>query len=181
MTRVASLILAAIMVLLVGCSSDDFRDLDEFMAEKRVRPAGVIAPIPAFKDYQAFAYSATTIRSPFERPLAVREVAQLQSIATVRPHPERPKEFLEQFELESLLMVGTMQRGGKNWTLVQDPEGGIHRVGVSNYLGRNHGRVVEMAPTFLSVIEIVSDGSEGGWVERPRTIMLASLQGAEES
>ena len=110
----------------------------------------------------------------------MREVAQLQSIATVRPDSGRPKEFLEQFELESLLMVGTMQRGGKNWTLLQDPEGGIHRVGVSNYLGRNHGRVVEMAPTFLSVIEIVSDGSEGGWVERPRTIMLASLQAAEE-
>lgn len=32
MTGVASLILTAIMVLLVGCSRGDFRDLDEFMA-----------------------------------------------------------------------------------------------------------------------------------------------------
>ena len=41
------------------------------MAEKRARPGGIIAPIPTFKAYEAFGYSATTLRSPFERPIEV--------------------------------------------------------------------------------------------------------------
>ena len=167
------------VVVLVACASDDYRDLDQFMAEKRARPAGIIAPIPAFKDYEAFAYSATTTRSPFERPVAVQEVAQLQSVATVRPDPNRPKEFLEQYTLESLQMVGSIRRDNKDWTLIQDPEGGIHRVGVGNFMGRNHGRVVDMSATYVAVVEIVSDGSDDGWVERPRSIALKGLNMGE--
>ena len=58
---------SAILLLLAGsvlsaCSSDEFTDLDEFMQEKLARPGGVIAPIPPFKAYKAFSYSATTLR-----------------------------------------------------------------------------------------------------------------------
>lgn len=72
-------------------------------------------------------------------------------------------------------MVGTIRRNGKDWTLMQDPDGGIHRVGLGNYIGRNHGRVIDMGPTYVAVVEIVSDGSEDGWVERPRSIMLSGM------
>ena len=59
-----SLLLACLSgVLLTGCSGEDFSDLDAFMEEKRSRPGGIIAPIPTFKAYEAFAYSATTLRS----------------------------------------------------------------------------------------------------------------------
>lgn len=176
MLRLCKRLVAGGVVLgLAACANDDFSDLDQFMAEKRARPAGIIAAIPPFKDYEAFAYSATTTRSPFERPVAVQDVAQLQSVSAVRPDPNRPKEFLEQYTLESLVMVGTIRRNGKDWTLMQDPEGGIHRVGLGNYIGRNHGRVIDMGPTYVAVVEIVSDGSEDGWVERPRSIMLSGM------
>ena len=66
-------------------------------------------------------------------------------------------------------------RGEKPRTLIQDPDGGIHRVQVNHFLGRDHGRVVEMGATFVAVIEIVPDGTEGGWVERPRTIELSGM------
>ena len=56
-------------VLLTACAVKDFSDLDVFMASKRDRPGGVIAPIPTFKAYEAFSYSATTLRSPFDRPV----------------------------------------------------------------------------------------------------------------
>ena len=161
--------------VLVGCANDDFSDLDSFMAEKRSRPGGIIAPIPTFKAYEAFAYSATTLRSPFERPIEVRELAKLQAIAAIKPNPDRPKEFLEQFTLDSLLMVGTLERDKSKWTLIKDPDGGVHRVKPGNYLGRHHGKVVEMTETYLSVVEIVSDGTPDGWVERPRTIKLSGL------
>ena len=176
MYRVAQhlILLLLASLLMVGCSSGEFTDLDEFMAEKRARPGGVIAPIPPFKAYKVFSYSATTLRSPFDRPIEIREITQLQSVSTVKPDDDRAKEFLEQFTFDSLSMVGSLSRANVDWTLIQDPEGGVHRVKVGNFLGRNHGRIVEMTEVYIAVIEIVSDGNEG-WVERPRSIRLAAI------
>ncbi|WOJ92642.1 pilus assembly protein PilP [Congregibacter variabilis] len=168
-------LLLPLFVLVVACTSRDFSDLDTFMEEKRARPGGIIAPIPTFKAYEAFAYSATRLRSPFDRPIEVREITQLQSISAIKPDDNRAKEFLEQYTFDSLSMVGSLERGANNWSLVRDPEGGIHRVQVGNYLGRNHGKIVEMTDTYLAVVEIVTDGTSDGWVERPRTIELSGL------
>jgi type IV pilus assembly protein PilP len=162
-------------VVLTGCSSEDFSDLDAFMDEKRSRPGGIIAPIPTFQAYEAFAYSATTLRSPFDRPIEVREIAQLQAIAAIKPDENRPKEFLEQFTFDSLRMVGTLQRADTKWTLIKDPNGGVHRVKLGNYLGRHHGKIVDQSDTFVAVVEVVSDGTQDGWVERPRTIKLVGI------
>ena len=172
-SRLALLLLLILSV--AACTSRDFSDLDGFMAEKRARPGGIIAPIPTFKAYEAFAYSATRLRSPFDRPIEVREITQLQSISAIKPDDNRAKEFLEQYTFDSLAMVGTLDRGPNSWCLVKDPEGGIHRVQVGNYLGRNHGKIVEMTDTYLAVVEIVTDGTSDGWVERPRTIELSGL------
>ena len=163
-----------VALALSGCAGDDMRDLDAFMAEKRARPGGVIEPIPTFSAYEAFAYAATTMRSPFDRPIEVRTVARLNARAALKPDPDRPKEFLERYTLDSLQMVGRLERGGQYWTLVKDPDGGIHRVQLGNYLGRDHGKIVDMGEAFVAVVEIVSDGTAEGWVERPRTIELAA-------
>ena len=160
---------------LLSCADRGFSDLDALMAEKRARPGGVIEPIPTFKAYEAFAYAATTLRSPFDRPVDIRQLAALSARAALRPDDHRPKEYLERFTLDSLLMVGSLERGGQDWTLIRDPEGGIHRVRVGNFLGRDHGRIAEMGDTFIAVIEIVPDGTEDGWVERPRTIELSGM------
>lgn len=167
-------LLVAATLTLGGCGSDEYTDLDVFMDEKRARPGGVIAPIPPFKAYKAFSYSATTLRSPFDRPIEIREINQLQAVSSVKPDIDRVKEFLEQFTFDSLEMVGTLSRAGIDWTLVQDPDGGVHRVRNGDYLGRNHGRIVESTENYIAVIEIVSDGNDG-WVERPRSIKLSTL------
>jgi type IV pilus assembly protein PilP len=160
---------------LAACSDRDFSDLDTFMEEKRSRPGGIIAPIPTFNAYEAFAYSSTSLRSPFERPIEVREIAQLQAIASIKPDQNRAKEFLEQYTFDSLRMVGTLQREQTDWTLIKDPVGGVHRVKAGNFLGRSHGKIVDMTDTYVAVVEIVSDGTEDGWVERPRTIKLSGM------
>ena len=168
-----SLSLVCVMGLtLGGCGGSDFSDLDAFMADKRSRPGGIIAPIPTFKAYEAFAYSATALRSPFDRPIEVREITQLQAVSAIKPDENRAKEFLEQYTFDTLRMVGGLTRDGVDWVLVRDPDGGIHRVTLGHFLGRNHGKIIEMTDTYLAVVEIVSDGTENGWVERPRTIKL---------
>jgi len=177
MTKPALRLLCLLLLApgLLSCADRGFSDLDAFMAEKRARPGGVIEPIPTFKVYEAFAYAATTLRSPFDRPVDIRQLAALSARAALRPDDNRPKEFLERFTLDSLLMVGSLERGGQDWTLIRDPDGGIHRVRLGNFLGRDHGRIVETGDTFIAVIEIVPDGTEDGWVERPRTIELSGM------
>jgi len=157
--------------LLAGCENSNYQDLDNFMAEVKSRPSGVIKPIPVFKAYKAFSYSATAMRSPFERPIEVTEITRLRIVSNVEPDDNRNKEFLEQFNIESLSMVGTLQQEDTLWALLQDNNGGVHRVKNGNFMGRDHGQIVETGETYISVIEIVPNGLEG-WVDRPRTVKL---------
>ena len=167
-----ALLVALISALgLVACGGDSgYADLDAFMAEKRARPGGHMEPIPPFKAYKAFSYSAASMRSPFDRPIQIVSGPQLGK-PTIKPDLDRTKEYLEQFTFDSLSMVGTLAKGDEFFVLIQDDAGGIHRVKKGNYVGRNHGRIVETTETYIAVIEIVSDGNEG-WMERPRTIKL---------
>ena len=177
--RVAPLRLAIRAVLMAAvlsaCADRSFTDLDDFMDEKRALPGGVVQPIPTFEAYEAFAYAAATLRSPFDRPMNARQLAALSAPTMVRPDEKRIKNYLERFSLDTLAMVGTLQRDNFNWSLIKDPEGRIHRIQLGSFLGRDHGRVVEMGDAFVVVTEIVSDGTENGWVERPRTIELNGM------
>jgi len=168
MKRVASILVSA--ALLGGCTGD-FSDLDAWMAEVRAKPRGAIEPIPVFKPYEFFTYSAQSLRPPFDVPLSAKEMAALSPGEEVKPDLTRPREFLERFNFEQLGMVGTLSQGGTLWALVSDGEGGVHRVRVGNYLGKDHGRIVETTETAVEVEEIVPSGV-GGWIRRPRTIQL---------
>lgn len=167
--------LIASVVLLASCGGNDFRDLDAFMATSKAKPAGQIEPIPPFKAYKAFTYGAAGLRSPFEKPVEVKEIARMQLASNVEPDLDRTKEFLEQFSLDSLTMVGSLEQAGTLWVLMQDREGGVHRVKEGNYVGRNHGRILEAAESYIALIEIVASGTDG-WVERPRTIKLRVVE-----
>jgi type IV pilus assembly protein PilP len=68
-------------------------------------------------------------------------------------------------------MVGTLAQGPRTYALVQDGDGGVHRVQRGDYMGTDHGRIQDIAETAIELIEIVPDGT-GGWVERARTVSL---------
>ena len=88
--RTASLVFCA--ALLGGCGGD-FADIDAYMAEVKARPVGAIEPIPMFKPYQSFTYSAQSMRPPFDIPLSAKEAAVLVG-KTVKPDLLRAREFL---------------------------------------------------------------------------------------
>ncbi len=88
-----------------------------------------------------------------------------------RPDIDRTKEFLEEFPLDSLRMVGTLASSGDYTGLVQTTDGLIHRVRVDNYMGQNDGRIVEINESEIRLVEIVPDGL-GGYLERPAAVAL---------
>ena len=165
--------LALVLAACGGASSHG--DLKRYIDEKKNQPSGEIDPLPPVRTYDAYEYRAAKLRSPFERP--VEEVAVQPKIGgdSVKPDPTRPKEFLERYNLESLSMVGTLQQKGQLWALISEPTGGVQRVTVGNYMGKNHGRIERASESAIDLIEIVSDGL-GGWVKRPKTLKLSEKE-----
>lgn len=161
-------------LFLSGCGGGDYMsDLESQLEEIRRQPPGRIEPPPKFKTYENFIYGATLLRSPFQPPLVEEEVKPaVVGGRKVEPDPYRQKEVLEDYSLEALNMVGTIQRDGEGlYALIKDNKLVIHRVLPGNFMGRNHGKILKITPGKIDLMELVPDG-QGGWVERPRTVQL---------
>ena len=157
--------------LLFGCGDRQHEDLQLFMTGAKSKPVGEVEPLPTFRPYQTFRYSSIAFRSPFDVPLTAIAKEDSSGKLAVEPDENRKKEYLEGFNFSSFTLVGILDQGSTAWSLVNDGEGGVHRITVGNYLGKNHGRITIVADTRMDVLEIVPDG-KGGWVERPRTLTL---------
>jgi len=170
--RAARLLCVSVALLgLAGCDNDSsFSDLTTYMDDARARPVGTIEPLPKFRPYQAFTYNAANLRSPFQPPVKVDLVNRQKGSRLVKPDETRPRQFLEGFNIEAFEMVGTMANDTGTFALLKGA-GGVHRVKVGDYLGRNNGRIVSINDSAVDVVEIVPDG-EGAWLERPRSISL---------
>lgn len=158
--------LAALMLSLAGCGGAN-EDLLEYIDQVKARPGGRIEPLPQIKPYETFAYEAETLRSPF-----MPDTPKGRAAAGPRPEANRPKEYLEQFPLDTLTMVGTLQRDDRKYALVQTQDGLVHRVVAGNYVGQNDGRVVSVTDGEVQVEELVPDGI-GGFYKRSAAIGLS--------
>lgn len=158
-------------LLLSGCDGGrDFTDLQSYLDEVRARPKGSIEPLPKFQPYESFTYSAASLRSPFQPPVKIDFTNRQKGSQDVKPDETRVRQFLEGFNIEVFEMVGTLGSGQDLFGLVSGA-GGVHRVKVGDYLGRNHGRILAIDESKIDVIEIVPDGDDG-WLERPRSLSL---------
>jgi type IV pilus assembly protein PilP len=168
-------VILPVLFLAVGCGGGDMSDLDSYMQDMRQKPAPPIEPIPTFPQFDSFLYGAAGMRSPFEKPQALIELSiennELKSAAMVKPDELRPKEYLEQFNISAIVMVGTVVKDGAIWGLVDDGTANIHRVQVGNYMGRNHGKIFNIDNGRIDLQEIVPNGPDG-WLERPKTLQL---------
>ena len=139
------LILVSALAALAACGTDN-DDLDQYINEIKSRPGGRIEPLP--------------------------EIATSGKDGGIGPDPDRSREFLEGFPLDTLSMVGTLYIGETMFGLVQTSDGLIHRVVPGNYLGQNDGRISNITESEIELIEIISDGI-GGYIERDAAISLS--------
>jgi type IV pilus assembly protein PilP len=168
MTTVLRILLATAAVAVIAGCSDDTEQLRAQIAEIKSRPGGRIDPLPEVKPYETFAYPASDERSPFEPGIP----ASATGPNAIRPDSSRPREFLEQFSLDTLRMVGTLKLQGRIYGLVQTNDGLVHRVLPGNHLGQSDGRITAIEEGKISLIEIVPDGM-GGFIQRPAALGLS--------
>jgi type IV pilus assembly protein PilP len=158
--------------LLVACGGQQ-DDLNRYIAEVKARPATPIPPIPAVRTYTPYKYEGLLGRDPFRQSTSegADQVASGGPAKGPRPDLQRPREYLERFELDTLTMVGTFSKESSEWALVQDPDGVVHRVAVGNYMGKNHGKVSEISNDEVQLSEFIADGV-GGWLVREASVAL---------
>lgn len=150
---------------LAGCGGG-VSELSAQIEQAKARPGGRIEPLPEVVPYESFSYTMSNARSPFLASFATEQASG------PRPDTQRPREYLEQFSLDTLKMVGTLKLGGANFGLVQTKDGLIHRVLPGNHLGQNDGRITSVTDARIAVVEIVPDGL-GGYLERPAALALS--------
>ncbi|MEP2789814.1 MAG: pilus assembly protein PilP, partial [Kangiellaceae bacterium] len=96
----------------------------------------------------------------------------------IRPDPDRRREDLERYSLDSMEMVGTLDRPGKEWGLIRMTAGPISgnvvKVQVGEYLGINHGQINAITEQQIEISTLVPD-SKGCWEKRK--VFLALSEG----
>ena len=159
---------------LAACSSNNTEDLRTYVDTVKSRQQARIEPLPEFEPFETHLYQASNERDPFTPPVysAPKSEVAKNSGNGISPDFDRPREPLEAEPLDSLRMVGTLERQNNSWALVRMSDSTIHRVKPGNYLGQNHGKIVQITESEVELTEIVPDGL-GGWMERQAALALS--------
>jgi type IV pilus assembly protein PilP len=173
-TFISRLLLISLALILTACDSDK-DDLQNYVGEVKARQQVDIPPIPVMKPYEKFSYTAAELRDPFvptvidvpAEPEAEQEIAN-----GITPNENRMKELLESYSLSDLQYVGTLEQESL-WALIRAPDSTIHRVQVGNYMGMNHGQIIAISETYLTLKEIVPEGN--GYNERETTVSVVEI------
>lgn len=176
----------AALILLQGCSNDDFSDLDQYIAEVKLRPKGTIKPLPVSEPVEPFIFRPENLKrdDPFK---AIKpgpdecedsnDCSKPNLNDTGRgPDTKRRKEELEAFPIESLKMIGTVNMKSNLWGLIKSSDRTVYRVQVGNHMGQNYGRIIRINPDKIELMEWVKD-QQGMWSEQQMSIKLTDETG----
>jgi type IV pilus assembly protein PilP len=132
--------------LLAACGSDDLDEVRAFVRDAHSDKKPKVEPLPEIKTQEVFAYAATNLVDPFASFNLKPSTAKSGGAAGTGtgPDPNRRKEPLEDFPLDSLKMVGTLARGKQAWAIIQAPDGSVHRAKTGDHLGQNSGLVTKV-------------------------------------
>ena len=165
--RTSHLFIVAVCATLGACGGQSHQDLRDWMAEQGKTSKGRLDPLPQVKPYEPFAYNAFDLPDPFKP----RKIEPNSSASKLAPDLTRRREPLESFPLESLSMVGTIEKGRALYALVKTPARDIYQVRQGNYLGQNYGVVIGISDSDIKLKELVQDGA-GDWTERSSALNL---------
>jgi type IV pilus assembly protein PilP len=159
--------------LLAGCGDGDVKEVRDWMQKVQRETTPAVKPLPEPKQFVPYAYNPGNAIEPFSEAKLLNEMARVAATTTnpLQPDGNRPREVLENYPLDTMRMVGTLQKGGINYALVQI-DSSIHQVKAGRRIGQNHGLVTRITEGAIDIREVVQDAT-GDWVERKATIELA--------
>ncbi|MGQ3888206.1 pilus assembly protein PilP [Legionella sp. CNM-1927-20] len=158
--KIQGWLILILILMLSACSSASEDDLDQYIREVKARKVRPIEPLPTFVPPIKFAYpELDNRRSPFKQKEVVVIVTD-----ELAPDTRRPKQRLEQFPLDALKFVGTLEQTPTIWALISLPNGEIVRVKPGDYMGKNFGQIIRITHTELFLEETIRVA--GKWQKR---------------
>ena len=164
-----ALFLTSITAIAISGCAESTDDLYAYIEQAKSATVGSVQPLPQFKPYESFAYSAAELRDPFGATRVEDEEESDKNLLS--PDTTRPRQPLEAFPLDTLRMVGVLEQGDNLWGLIEDPKQVVHRVRIGNYMGQNEGHVTSISESEIFLVEIIPDGV-GGYIERDASIAI---------
>lgn len=171
-SRKAAIAAFGLAAALTGCADQDVNDVKAWMEDTRRQTPVKVAKIAEPKTFVPFTYGGRDSIDPYDPSKLAVALAKLQgkTASGIKPDLERPREPLESLPLDTLTMVGTLEKVGLSHALVQADKN-VFQVKVGNYIGQNFGRITRISESGVDLKEIVQDAS-GEWVERPARLEL---------
>jgi type IV pilus assembly protein PilP len=167
--NVAAVAMAALA--LSACSGGD-DELQAWMEQQRHEAQPSVKPLSPPAKFNPQAYTGLEGMEPFSTQKltgALKQEAR-QPNSAVAAELNRRKEPLEAFPLDSMAMVGSVNRKGVPVALLK-VDNLLYRVKVGEYIGQNYGKITKISETEVTLREIVQDAA-GEWIERPTTLQL---------
>lgn len=168
-----SLAAIAVSSLLTGCGDAGLQELKQWMKEVQQQTPVSVQKLSEPKKFIPFVYSSKDEPDPYSPAKLSIALAKAQATmggSGLKPDLERRREPLENYPLDSIRMVGTLQKTGLSYALLQVDKA-VFQVRVGNYIGQNFGLITRITDTEVELKEIVRDAS-GEWIERPAKLEL---------
>lgn len=169
MRHVASVSLLALM--LVGCSGSQ-DELQQWIDQQRREVKPNVPPLTAPKKFIPQPYVAGNAVEPFSAQkltVAIKQEAR-QSSSLLATEINRRKEPLEAYPVDSMTMVGSVNKQGRPYALLK-VDNLLYQVKLGDYIGHNYGKITRISETEISFREIVQDAA-GEWIERTSSLQL---------
>jgi type IV pilus assembly protein PilP len=168
--RAAGAVLLAALAL-AGCGAEQ-EELQQWMDQQRREVKPNVSPLIPPKKFDPQVYTQESAVEPFSRQkltVALKQEAR-QPSSILAAELNRRKEPLESYPLDSMGMVGSVNKLGQPFALLR-VDNLLYQVKVGDYIGQNYGRITKIAETEILVREIVQDAA-GEWIERPASLQL---------
>ena len=161
------LMLMSTVLLIAGCASTEFDDINQWMKEKEKSMKGKIEPLPEAKRFIPITFSAE------EDPFVQKPTLSLNELEKNKyaPDPSRRKEPLESFTLDSLKMTGSLYKDKKFYAVIKNSDNIVSYATIGNYVGTNYGKIIKLEEGKITLQERVRDSGEQ-WKEQETVIFL---------
>ena len=167
--RAGALVLAA--TALTACG-DAQEELQGWMDQQRREVKPNVTPLSPPKKFDPQPYLAATAVEPFSSQklsVALKQEAR-QANSLLAGEVNRRKEPLEAYPIDSMVMVGSVNKQGRQHALLQVNKL-LYQVKVGEYIGQNYGKIQSITETEVSYREVVQDAA-GEWIERISSLQL---------
>ena len=165
-------LIGLVIVLVAACAAEQ-EELQSWMDQQRREVKPNVPPLSPPKEFRPQAYLAFDGVEPFspqKLTVGIRPQETRQPNSMLVAEMNRRKEPLEAFPLDSMIMVGSVNRKGRPFALLR-VDNLLYQVKLGDYLGQNYGKIVKITESEVSLREIVQDAA-GEWIERTGSLQL---------